>query len=216
MVKEAIIFDFDGTLVNSIHFHFRIHRKVFKEIGVDLTKEYFETECNGTEPTEFYKKILRKFLKSEDLFEKVWSKQKKYKMYSGLENIKIFDGVKTLLKKLKNDGFRMCIASSSSTNYVKKILKGSGIENYFEFIVGSEHFEHSKPNPAIFLEARRKLGIPKSKCIVIEDSINGVVAAKRAGIDVISLLTSEKLEDIPSYAVISKKHLDIYDIVKKM
>ena len=215
-MKKGIIFDFDGTLVDSIGFHYKIHKKVFKEIGIDLTKEYFETKCNGTEPKEFYKRILNHFLKNDELFDKVWNKQKKYKMYSGLDDIKVFSGVKTLLKKLKKENYKMCIASSSNTNYVKKILKGSGIEDYFDFIVGSEHFEHSKPDPSIFLSARQKINLKKKECVIIEDSINGVIAAKRAGIDVISLLTSEKKEDIPSYAKIAKKHLDIVELIKEM
>ncbi|MFW5852847.1 MAG: HAD family hydrolase [Nanoarchaeota archaeon] len=215
-MKKGIIFDFDGTLVNSIHFHYRIHRKVFKEIGIDLTKEYFETKCNGTEPKEFYKRILLHFLKKDELFYKVWNKQKKYKMYSGLESIKIFSGVKTLLRKAKKEGYKLCVASSSNTNYVKKIMKSNGIEEYFDFIVGSEHFEHSKPNPAIFIEARKKIGLTKKECVIIEDSINGVMAAKRAGIDSICLLTSEKREDIPNYTTIAENHSRILEIIQKM
>ena len=215
-MKKAVIFDFDGTLVNSIHFHFRIHKKVFKKFGIDLTKEYFELECNGTEPKEFYKKILLHNLHSDELLEKAWREQKQYKMYTGLDSIKLFSGVKTMLKKFQKENYKICVASSSNTHYVKKIMKTTGIDNFFPVVVGSESFEHSKPNPAVFLEARRRMNVPKSECVIIEDSINGVIAAKRAGIDCICLLTSEKREDIPKYATIAEKHSMIYNIVKKM
>jgi HAD superfamily hydrolase (TIGR01509 family) len=206
----------DGTLVNSIPFHFRIHRKVFKEFGINLTKEYFEIHCNGTEPHEFYQRILNHFLGDDALLDKAWRAQKKYKMYSGLQNIRMYSGVKTMLKTLRKKGYRMCVASSSHTDYVKKILHYNTITDYFETIIGSEHFAHSKPNPAIFLEARKEMNTPKKECVIIEDSVNGCIAAKRAGIDVIAVLTSEKREDIPAYATIAEKHYQIVSLIEKM
>lgn len=215
-MKKTIIFDLDGTLVNSIPFHFRIHKKVFKEFGINLTKEYFEIHCNGTEPREFYRRILNHFLGDDTLLGKAWKAQRKYKMYSGLQSIKVYSGIKTVLKTLHKKGCKMCVASSSHTDYVKKILKHNDITQYFETIIGSEHFEHSKPNPAIFLEARKQMNTPKKQCVIIEDSVNGCVAAKRAGIDVIAVLTSEKREDIPVYATIAETHLSILDLIEKM
>ncbi|MFW6230505.1 MAG: HAD family hydrolase [Nanoarchaeota archaeon] len=215
-MKRAVIFDLDGTLVNSVPFHLRIHQKVFKKYGINLTKEYFEKECNGTEPHEFYEKILKHFLGSTKKLDDAWKEQKKFHMYSGLDPIKIFPGVKSTLKNLSKNGYRSCVASSSHTNYVKKILKNNAITEYFDHIIGSEHFAHSKPNPAIFLEAWREMGIKKKECVIIEDSVNGCIAAKRAGIDVICLLTSEKREDIPDYATIALKHSLLFDLIEKM
>ena len=74
----------------------------------------------------------------------------------------------------------------------------------------------AKPAPDIFLKAREKLQIKKAECVIVEDAVAGVQAAKNAKIDCICLLTSEKREDIPKYARIVEKHSQLFDTIKKM
>ncbi len=215
-MKRAVIFDLDGTLADSINYHFRIHKKVFSELGINLTKRYFQMRCNGTEPKEFYKRILMDSVGDTRLLDKAWNMMIGMKTDEGIDSIGIYPGVKTMLKRLDKDGYKMVVASSSRYNYVKRILDNNDITHYFDDIVGSDDFKLSKPDPSIFLEAYRRTGMRKKECVVIEDSINGIVAAKRARMDVISVLTTERIDDIPDYANVAERHTFIPDLISTM
>jgi HAD superfamily hydrolase (TIGR01509 family) len=216
MTKKAVIFDLDGTLVNSIPVHYKVHRDVFKKFGINLTPHFFQVHCNGTEAHEAYRYVLNHFLGSDELYEKAWQTHNKLRTSVDLSKIKIFPGVKRMLKQLKEENYKLAVASSSHETYVRALLENNGITDFFDFITGSDHVKHSKPNPAIFLNAWKGLGIPKKNCIIIEDTNNGVIAAKRAGIECLCLLTSEKEDDIPRYAHIVDKHSMLFNIIDSL
>ncbi len=215
-MKKAVIFDLDGTLVNSIPMHFHIHQKVCRILGVTLTKDFFELKCNGRKESEFYKIILKKHLGSLKKYNEARQLSKLEHLKIHYNTLKIFSGVKYTLKKLKQAGFKIAVASSSPKKYVKLILKSNDVINYFDAFVGGDNVAHAKPSPDIFLAARKKLNIKKSECVVVEDAIAGVQAAKNAKIDCLCLLTSEKRKDIPKYAKIVEKHILLFDIISKM
>jgi beta-phosphoglucomutase len=216
MVKKAVIFDLDGTLIDSIPFHFGEHKVIFNKFGVNLNHHFFQKYCNGTKPNEFYKIILKHYKRDLKLYKKAVIEKEKVFANESYEGINTFPYVKMLLFLLKKSGYKLAIASSSGIVYINKNLKNNKIDKYFKIKVGSSSTKHSKPNPYIFNCAWKKLGVKKSECVVVEDSTNGVIAAKRAKIDCICLLTSEKKKDIPKSALIAKNHMEIYRIIKKM
>lgn len=213
MTKEAAIFDFDGTLVDSIDFHFDIHRNVFSEVGINLTRVYFFKECNGMEPYEFYQKIIHDSKKEPGLIDLVWKAMLREKKRRGLTSIRLYPGVKQMLNTLKKKGIRMIIASSSHEGYVNSILRNNSIREFFDGVVGSDGIKKSKPDPSIFIKAWKSSGMEKDKCIIVEDSINGVNAARRAGIDAICLTTTTNIENIPEYALIAERHSDVPNLI---
>jgi len=218
-MKKAVIFDLDGTLVNSIPFHFKIHKKVFEEHGVNLTKDFFEKECNGSSPHDFYKTIMKQYNIPLTLYDELFNKNLRIKekhQKKHLHEIKVFPGVKSTLKKLKKDGYKIAVASSSNRKYVTTILKNNFIFEFFDHIVGGDEVKKTKPDPHIFLLARRELEIKKDHCVIVEDAKNGVLAAKNANIDCLCMLTSEKREDIPKYATIVPKHSQLFEVISKM
>ncbi|MFP4117626.1 MAG: HAD family hydrolase [Candidatus Woesearchaeota archaeon] len=216
MRKRTVIFDLDGTLADSIGFHFKIHKQVFLEVGIKLSWRYFFIECNGTEPHEFYKKIISDAKREPELIDIVWEKMVSEKRQKGLRSIKVFPGVKNMLKVLKSMGLEMIVASSSHKDYILTVLKNNKISDYFDSIVGSDKFKRSKPDPGIFLKAWKNSMVEKEYCVIIEDSPNGVVAARNAGIDVICLTTTTNIEDIPAYAILAEDHSEIPGLVRKM
>ena len=218
-MKRAVIFDLDGTLVNSIPFHFRIHQAVFEDYGVKLTKKFFEEKCNGSSPKEFYRTIMKHYNIPDEEFDNLFNKNLKTRdkhQRKHLHEIKVFPGVKSTLKKLKSNGYKIAVASSSNHKYVTTILKNNDITHYFDHIVGGDEVIKTKPDPHIFLLARDEVGIRKSECVVVEDAVNGVKAAKNAKIDCLCLLTSEKPEDIPPYARIVDRHSKIFEVISGM
>ena len=90
-------------------------------------------------------------------------------------------GAEELLKFLKQQGYPLAIASSTPTEIVRQELSAAGLLDYFDRIVGGDQVSRSKPNPDIFLRAAELLRTEPSRCIVIEDSFNGIRAAKAAG-----------------------------------
>ncbi|MGM5480054.1 MAG: HAD family hydrolase [Nanobdellota archaeon] len=216
MTKKAVLFDLDGTLVNSIPFHYSIHKTTMKQRGIDLSEEFFEMECNGASPTEFYATIFQHYKGNTRGYKTALGEYKKIRKQQDLSTIKTFPGVKTVLKQLQKAGYKIIIATSSTHQYAKTVLKRNNIIQYVDDIVGSNEVARSKPHPDIFLMARKKSGIKKAECVVVEDAVNGVKAAKRAGIDCLCMLTSEKRKDIPDYATVVKKHSQLFDVIENI
>lgn len=214
--KKAVIFDLDGTLVNSIPVHFRRHQKLFKEkYNYYFDREYFEKFCNGSSEEEFYPRLL-KAAGYPDKYEEARKLSMTKKYSTNITNIKTFPHIKSTLKKLKQDGFLLAVASSSNDKYVDTILKENGIIDLFDVRVGGDEVKHTKPDPHIFMLARQKLGVKKDECVVVEDAKNGVLAAKNAKIDCLCLLTSEKPEDIPKHATIVPQIKELHETIIRL
>ena len=102
--------------------------------------------------------------------------------FDSKEDLYLLDGVEDLIKNLHSNGMQLVLASSSATVTINKIFNRFGLHQYFTHIVSGEDFPKSKPHPAIFLKAAELAQTPVQSCIVIEDSTNGIKAAKAAGI----------------------------------
>jgi HAD superfamily hydrolase (TIGR01509 family) len=183
---------------------------------VSITRTYFEERCNGAQEKEFYHTILQDKLGHVRFLKEAIKKSHNVIYQVNREHIKTFPHVKSTLQQLQNEGFVMAVASSSPALYVKQILRQNNIEKYFSVVVSSSEVKHAKPSPEIFLHAQKKLGIPKTQCVIIEDAKAGVIAAKRAGIVCLCLLTSEPIDKIPSSAIIVPTHKDIYPAIKQL
>ncbi|MGC9356107.1 MAG: HAD family hydrolase, partial [Mariniphaga sp.] len=101
--------------------------------------------------------------------------------FNSLEKMEPMPGVEQLIRKLKEKGISLALASSSYPDVIEIILQKTGLKKYFDSVVSSQMAGASKPEPDIFLFTAKKLGVAPEKCIVIEDSTNGIAAAKSAG-----------------------------------
>ncbi len=203
--KKGIIFDLDGTLLESVHAHYLKHKRIGKILGFDLSEKYFRTVADGMDAKDFYPMLLKHYgLSVEDNYEKAIRLHHKFTDKTFFSHVKIHPHVKALLKKLKREGKLIALATSSPLDMASVALDKFDIRKYFDVIVDGDDVEHTKPHPAIFLLARKKLGLRKSDCVVIEDAPKGVLAAKRAEIDVCCLLTTYARKDIPKHARIVK------------
>src|SRR5690606_16267798 len=101
--------------------------------------------------------------------------------FSSLPEIETMPGVEKLIKKLVNKNIPLALASSSFPEVIKIILQKTGMQTYFDVVVSSSEAGASKPHPDVFLLAAEKLGVAPDRCMVIEDSTNGITAAKSAG-----------------------------------
>ena len=178
---RAVLFDMDGVLVDSEPVHFAANYKMMKEnFGIELIYEDYRKYIGST-----VEKIWKFFRKKYNLTMYTW--EELMNMAEDILAEMIEDkgypeipGVVTLIKELKEKGYLLAVASSSPMASIKRNLDSMGITQYFDTIVSGMEIENPKPNPDIFLKAAENLSVNSNECIVIEDSHNGVKAAKAA------------------------------------
>lgn len=180
-VIKAVIFDMDGVLVNSEPHHVKIERKIFSEIGANISSEE-HAGYMGTASDEMWLNVVARHgtsLSVEELLE--MGNQRVINYFSVLKELKPIEGLVPVLNKLQEHNIPLAVASSSSAQVVDLILAKSGLKHYFRVVVSGQMVEKSKPEPDIFFKAAAQLQIEPPNCLVIEDSTNGIRAAKSAG-----------------------------------
>lgn len=189
---KAIIFDKDGVLIETFDSYLQAYIKVLSKIGIkiianDVAKRY------GMKGPEIIKQIAQekgKNITDEQIQELTREKDRLYKKFSE-KNIKLLPGAKKLLTYLKNKNYKIGIASSSTKELIEHMMKVTKIENYIDATVDGFEVKFSKPDPEIFLKCAEKLEMEPENCIVIEDSIHGINAAKRAGMKCVAVATGQ-------------------------
>ncbi len=189
---RAVIFDMDGVLVNSIRAHYRSFRKLFSEMGINYSlKEFLEHDITaGT--MNVIPRVLKEHNKKGNV--KLLRKRKNYLVKDS--RIPLFAGVLPLIKQLHMEGFKLAVASGGTKPFVRLMIRKHKLNKYFPVVVTGEDKVRQKPNPDIFLKAAWKLKMNPRECLVIEDSHNGVAAAKRAGMKVIGHKVKLEKQDL--------------------
>jgi HAD superfamily hydrolase (TIGR01509 family) len=192
MNAKCILFDCDGTLVDSENITNRVIAKMAGELGINMTLQDAQSRFGGkTLDAVIYsmKELSGKDIPSDWLPRLVEKVSRAYET-----ELKPMEGVKELLDNIE---IPMCVASNGKPNHVKSSLILTGLIDYFnEQIFTASEVERPKPAPDLFLYAAKKMGFKPNDCIVIEDSIPGVTAAIKADIKVyglVKLCTTEQL-----------------------
>jgi HAD superfamily hydrolase (TIGR01509 family) len=181
MIK-TVIFDMDGVLVNSEPLHHEVSLVQFKELNIEVTNEIFAT-FTGNSNKMIYQKIKDKFQLEHEIEDLIAAKNRLFiEAFDKKEDLHLMPGVKDLIVNLYDNGMQLVVASSSEMEIIDKVFERFDLDKYFTYKVSGNDFPESKPNPAIFLKAAELAKTPVENCIVIEDSTNGIKAAKAAGI----------------------------------
>jgi HAD superfamily hydrolase (TIGR01509 family) len=177
----AVIFDMDGVLVNSEPFYVEVEQTNFKQLGLEISEKEHQT-YQGTATDRMWQLIKERHRIDHPVEELVTMTNSLVTPYfNSLEKMEPMPGVNNLIEKLKEKGVPLALASSSSSDVIEIILQKTGLKKYFDVVVSSQMAGASKPEPDIFLLTAKKLGVLPGKCVVIEDSTNGIKAAKSAG-----------------------------------
>ena len=176
-----MIFDMDGVIIDSEPIHQECERRMFSLLGIGISDEQHNALVGATDET-MWSTLGKLHHMPISITEAIQLKKSLYLEYLKRETyIEPLPFVNELISDLYNNGFRLAVASSSPPEQIDFILKKFELKRYFHAIVSGEDVEVGKPHPEIFLKAADVLGVQPSSCVVIEDSFNGVTAAKKAG-----------------------------------
>jgi beta-phosphoglucomutase family hydrolase len=185
---SAAIFDMDGTLVDNMRFHGEAWVAMCQSLGLDLPAERFERELAGKRNEEIFPALLGRPVPPEELALLAERKESHYRaLYA--PHLSPLRGARELLARLLGAGFRLAVASAAPHANRAFVLDGLELRSHFAQVVGAEDVTRGKPAPDIFLAAARALSVEPSACVVFEDAVNGIRAARAAGMLAVGVTT---------------------------
>lgn len=181
---KLMIFDLDGTIIDSADANYNAYHDALKEIGIDLTREFFNINCfNG----QHYKQFLPMLIPDgkEEIIEKVHNrKQEIYK--NNLKNINTHPYILEIINN--NKGIKkLALATTAGKVAVENVLKNINMENIFDLIITGDDVIKRKPNPEVFLKCIDYFNVLPKESVIFEDSDTGIEAAKYTGAWVIKI-----------------------------
>lgn len=208
---KAVIFDLDGTLVDSMWIWKSVDIDFFGERGVELPDD-LQGALDGMSfrETAAYMKNRFGFVETVDELMVIWNEMahKKYQYEAPLK-----EGVLEFLKALKEKDIKVGIASSNSEFLVRTVLESHGVLEYFDSIHTANEVEKGKPAPDIYLLVAKDLQVKPEHCLIFEDIVHGIMAGKNAGMktcaiyDHYSKEDDEKKQELADYYITDYKEL---------
>lgn len=179
---KAVLFDMDGVIVDTEPLHRKAYFDMFNEKNIDVTDEMYEG-FTGQSTITICRHLCEHFGLEEDAENLVASKRRYFKhLFENDGGLKLLDGVLELIQDYHKNDLKLVLASSASMPNINRIFDRFDLNKYFVAKLSGADLEASKPHPEIFEKAAAASGYLPSECIVIEDSTNGIKAAKGAKI----------------------------------
>lgn len=187
---QAVIFDFDGVLVDS------------EPVHIEAWRQYLENHGQTLDEALLDRMLGRRIIDSAELIVETFelpvtpgtAAQQRNELFLKIAPERIYAkaGAIELMKELDKRGVRMALATSGIREYVELVTVSAGLPDLFDAIVTAEDVEHGKPNPEVFLIAAERLQVAPCHCLVLEDAPNGVMAAASAGMRCFGLPETER------------------------
>ncbi|WP_341965845.1 HAD family hydrolase [Flavobacterium psychrophilum] len=193
---QTVIFDMDGVIVDTEPVHHYAYSQHFTELKIEVSTEMYAT-LTGNSTRNVFQKLKEKFNLNHDVEDLILRKRHLFNQaFDTKPDLELITGVQKLIQDLYANNIQLIVASSASKSTINRVFTRFDLHQYFTHIVSGEDFPKSKPDPAIFIHAAALSVAPKEKCVIIEDSTNGIKAAKAAGIYCIGYdSVNSKLQD---------------------
>jgi len=176
---KAVIWDMDGVIADTGPYHCQAWQEVFQKRGVTFTEDDFRRNFGQRNDT-IIRNTLGEGVSQDEIYAIASDKEESFRQRVS-QNIKPLPGAIKLIKSLKEHGFYIALASSAPIENIRLVTRGLGIDKCFQSIITGRDVTEGKPSPQGFLLAAQRLGVEPGNCIVIEDAVAGVTAAKKAG-----------------------------------
>ena len=213
MKYGALIFDMDGTLIHNMPFHNRAWQDTLAEAGVQIDLNEFNRATNGKKAAEILRMMLGVQLSDAEVAH--WGERKEALYRERFARYREpLPGLLHLLEQATALGLPMAVATASPPVSIPFILDELDLRRYFKTVVGGADVQHGKPHPEIFLKSAQALGIEPASCLVFEDALGGIEAARRASMDAVMICTTIDAQEVAGMshvlcAVPDFTHLDL-------
>jgi beta-phosphoglucomutase len=183
--SKAAIWDVDGTLVDTAELHFQAWQTICREHGQDFSRSDFAATFGRRNPEIVHTFFGDRFSAAE----MAALSERKEVLYRAAadKGVILLPGVCKLVEELHEAGFAQAIGSSAPHANLELILRLTGIAHFFTAVVGSEDTQRGKPDPQVFLVAAQRLGVAPARCVVFEDAVAGVQAARAGGMKCVAV-----------------------------
>lgn len=218
MIK-ALLFDFDGLVLDTETPEYLAWQNVYAEFGQTLTIENWGQIVGGTGASDFHPLTHLEELTGRSLADFGLESRVRDESMRTILAAKPRPGVLETLETAQRLGLRLAVASSSPHEWVDGHLQRLGLFHYFETVQCSEDVSRTKPEPELFLAAQNRLGVAAHEALVFEDSPNGVLAANRAGIRVVAIPNpiTQNLEFPPASLTLGEmSDLSLEELLQKL
>ena len=202
---RAVLWDLDGTLVDSAEQHWQAWRETLEAAGFSVTRAQFR-ETFGQRNDAILTRWLGTGITTAQVRVIGDAKEARYRDLVATAGLTPLPGAADWVGRLARGGWRQAVASSAPRLNVEVVVRALGLAARFGALVAAEDVEHGKPAPDVFLAAARRLGVPPARCVVVEDAPAGIEAARRAGMPSIGVgpagfapaeVIVASLEDLP-------------------
>lgn len=181
----GVIWDVDGTLVDTAELHFQAWHDLCQDLGRPFTRADFAATFGRRNP-EIIPFLFGDRFGERDIDELGFRKEELYRA-AARRGVELLPGVRPLLDGLQRAGFRQAIGSSAPRANVDLILDVTGGRGFFDAVSAAEDTQRGKPDPQVFQIAAERLGLAATRCVVIEDAVAGVEAARAGGMKCIAV-----------------------------
>lgn len=179
---KAVLFDMDGVIVDTEPLHRKAYFSMFAEVNISVTEAMYN-RYTGQSTINICKQLVTHFELKTAPETLVSIKRKHFKqLFDTDTTLQLLDGVLDLIKNYHSNGLTLVLASSASMPNINRIFERFDLDQYFVAKLSGADLKESKPHPEIFIKAAEAASHPREHCMVIEDSSNGIKAAKDAGI----------------------------------
>ncbi len=216
MKYKAVIFDLDGTLIDSMGIWLQVDIEYLEKRNIPVPSDLFEDVPEGNSFNEICQYFKDKF-NLPDTIEEIGAEWTEMVAQHYKTEIRLNSGAEELIKSLYEQNVKMAIGTSNTKHLAETVLKANNVLHYFDSIVAGCEEIKGKPYPDIFLKAAEELKIDTKDCLVIEDTLHGVVAAHKGGMDAFAIFDDNDTHDIENLKIEAEFYAeDFWKILKKL
>jgi beta-phosphoglucomutase len=202
-MQKSFLFDLDGTLIDTMHWHFKTWEVVVSELGSPLRDDALMKELYGNGAELMHRLVPNKTFTEEEARKIVDDKETRYRNLYG-KNITILEGAKEFLDEALQQNIPMGIGTASNQANIDFALDFLDLRKYLNAIVGADDVQFSKPHPETWLKLAEALNAAPENCIVFEDAPKGIEAAQKAGMKAIAITGHYAANDFKGFENILK------------